>query len=65
MAIDDPKMQEARCRRLAAQSSDDALRDNLLRIADEYAADAASLKAGEGESEPDSPVPILPGLPEG
>jgi hypothetical protein len=38
--------QTERCRRLAHDSTDPTLRDNLLRLADEYAARAAAPDVG-------------------
>jgi hypothetical protein len=40
--------QAERCRRLARDSTDDVLRDSLLRLADEYNVRAAALENGDG-----------------
>jgi hypothetical protein len=39
--------QAERCRRLARDTTDDVLRDSLLRLADEYIARAAALENGD------------------
>jgi hypothetical protein len=48
---DDLREQAERCRRLARESIDAALRDSLLELADEYVGRAAALEGAETEFE--------------
>jgi hypothetical protein len=52
--------QAERCRRLARESIDTALRDSLLELADEYMARAVALQSAETEFESPARTTMAP-----